>query len=166
MTLNPTENGTATYKKVDGGKGGFMLTSVELLNYIAGKKIKSAAISTGINSGDKDYCGLIIQVEGINLNIGVTSWELRTLFIKHYFEEGKFKAITLDSDLQTYAKEALLSCQRDEEEFLKIVRDKIIGKFCGCLNYIAWANKKKVTYPYAQILLFASEQESYIQTAE
>lgn len=163
MTLNPTENGTATYKK----DGGFMLTTAEILAFAAGNKIISAKKSTGIKTkNDKEYCGLIIEVANVPYKIGLTSWELRTLSVPHYAEEGKPKNIILNSALQEDASKCLLSCNGDEEKFLDEMSTRIVGKFCGCLNYTAWGSKKKVLYPASQLLLFATEQESYVQTAE
>lgn len=163
MTLNPTENGTATYKK----DGGFMLTTAEILAFAAGNKIVSAKKSTGIKaSNNKEYCGLIVEVANVPYKIGLTSWELRTLSVSHYVEEKKPKTIILKSALQECASACLLSCGGDEEKFCEDMAIKIVGKFCGSLNYTAWASKKKVLYPASQLLLFATEQESYIQTAE
>lgn len=167
MTLNPTENGTATYKKDGGEGGGFMLTTAEILAFAAGNKIISAKKSTGIKTkNDKEYCGLIVEIANVPYKVGLTSWELRTLSVSHYAEEGKPKNIILKSALQDDAAACLLSCNRDEEKFLDDMATKIVGKFCGCLNYMAWASKKKRLYPASQLLLFATEQESYIQTAE
>ena len=167
MTLNPEENGTATYKKGGDEGGGFMLTSAEILAFAAGNKIVTAKKSTGIKAkNDKEYCGLIVEIDNVPYKVGLTSWELRTLSVSHYVEEKKPKTITLSSELQKCAAACLLSCNRDEEKFLDDMAAKIVGKWCGCLNYTAWGSKKKVLYPASQLLLFATEQESYVQTAE
>lgn len=163
MTLNPVENGNATFKK----DGDFMLTTAEILAFAAGNKIVSAKKSTGIKTKNgKEYCGLIVEVANVPYKIGLTSWELRTLAVSHYAEEKKPKTIILKSALQEDAAACLLSCNGDEEKFCDTMATKIVGKFCGSLNYTAWGSKKKVLFPASQLLLFATEQESYVQTAE
>jgi hypothetical protein len=99
---------------------------------MAGKKIVSAVPHNSLkHKNNKTYEGIVVKVDGVDLEVGFMPWELRNFTIVHYPKKNVPTSVKMDDVLHTAAFDALVGCKGDNEVFLKNICSAIIGKFSG-----------------------------------
>lgn len=127
--------------------GEIHLYSAEILQLFAGKKIVSAKPHPQLKArSGKEYPGIVVKVEGIDLEVGFLPWEIRCLSVQHYPTDTSSTTVAVDSLLSKAVLDSLLTCKGKEEDYYKGICDRIVGKISGFHLSTGLNSKTKKTY--------------------